>query len=106
MKYPLSEGRVGTIQGDQGLAIKCYKDSLKPKKRAIVIEETDNNKVNMIDTDPREDPREDSLAPQEETKEIQVGLKSSEISHLGTNLSPEEEAEIVDILKINIDLFV
>lgn len=32
MKYPLSNEEVGVVRGDQGLACKCYKDSLKLKK--------------------------------------------------------------------------
>ena len=105
MKYPLSEGRVGMVRGDQGLTRKCYKDSLKLKRKSMIVEEVDSHKVNMVDIDPRGDPREDSLAPQEETEEVQIAPQSSKITHLGTNLSPKKEVEIVDILKRNIDLF-
>ncbi|CAI8614509.1 unnamed protein product [Vicia faba] len=55
--------------------------------------------------DSREDPMEDNLTPREETKEVQIGSLLSKIAYLGTNLSPKEESEIVDILKKNIDLF-
>lgn len=37
MKYPLDDGRVGVIKSDQGLARKCYKDSLSRKRRPDMI---------------------------------------------------------------------
>ena len=49
----------------------------------------------MVDIDLREDPKEDSLTPQEETKEVQIGSQPSQITHLGTHFSAEEEAGII-----------
>ena len=70
MKYPLGEGRVEIVRRNQGLARKCYKDSMKIKKKLVPVESPTNHKVNVVDIDPREDPKEDSLTPQEETKEV------------------------------------
>ena len=72
----------------------------------MITKEASDHKVNMIDMDPKEDPREGNLTPREETKEVQIGSQFLEIIHLGTNLSPEEESKIMDILNKNIDLFV
>ena len=70
MKYPLSKGRVGMVHRDQGLVRKCYKDSLKLKRKVVITEEASDNKVNMIDMDPRKDHREDNITPREEIKEV------------------------------------
>lgn len=54
MKYPLDEGRVSVIKGDQGLARKFYKDSLKLKKK-VQLDHTMTEsplKVNLVDLDP------------------------------------------------------
>lgn len=32
MKYPLSDGQVGFVQGDQAISRKCYVESLKLKR--------------------------------------------------------------------------
>lgn len=75
MKYPLEEGQVGVIKGDQGLARKCYKDSLKLKNKLLqdyVITE-DPLKVNLVNLNPWKDPLTDSLKPIGELKKIQIG---------------------------------
>lgn len=54
MKYPLEGGHVRLIKGDQWLARKCYKDSLKLKKKTQQDRHTTENtfKVNLVDLDP------------------------------------------------------
>ena len=93
------------VRGDQGLVRKCYKDNMKIKRKSVMIEGQTDHKVNVVDIDPRECPREDSLVPHEETKEVQIGSQLSEITHIGTQMVADEEAEVVDILRRNIDLF-
>lgn len=55
--------RVEVIKVDQGLARKCYKVSLKLKKRSLRDQprEIDLPNVNFVDLDPWEDPPPDSL---------------------------------------------
>lgn len=79
-KYLLQDGRVGIIKGDQGIARKCYKDSMKLKKR-IHTDESDNDdqvKLNVVDIDPKEDLVEDSLTPIKDVKIVQIGAQSSQ----------------------------
>lgn len=63
MKYSLEGGHVGIVKDDQGLSRKCYKDSLKLKKK--IQQEPpmlkDSLKVNLVDLDPREDTTGDNL---------------------------------------------
>ncbi|MCI20528.1 hypothetical protein A2U01_0041690, partial [Trifolium medium] len=37
MKYPLDNGRVGTVRGDQALARHCYESSLKIRHKAVTL---------------------------------------------------------------------
>ncbi|XP_024630533.1 uncharacterized protein [Medicago truncatula] len=50
MKYPLDDGRVGTVRGDQKVARECYHASLK-----LGVKNTGALDVNLIDLDPREE---------------------------------------------------
>lgn len=61
--------------------------------------------MNLVDIDPREDPEEDSLTPIEDVKKVHIGAQISQTNQIGSNLAPEEEVEIIRILKENIDLF-
>lgn len=72
MKYPLEGGQVGVVKSDQGLASKCYKDSLKLKKKTQKKHHTTKNtlKVNLVDLDPREDLVDDSFTPIGELKKV------------------------------------
>lgn len=78
MKYPLEGVQVWVIKGDKGLSRKCYKDSLKLKKKIHQERPAMENtlKVNLVDLDPREDPLDDSLTPIGELENVQIGVKS------------------------------
>jgi hypothetical protein len=83
IKYPLEDGRVGTIKGDQALAIRCYESSLKIKHRAHGALEssrpdTQKGGVNMIsplDLDPREEFQDRMVSPIEELEQVQIGTE-------------------------------
>lgn len=79
LKYPLKYGRVGIIKGDQGISRKCYKDSLKLKKKSHADESVNDDQVkfNLVDIDPMEDPIKDSLTPIKDLKTVQIGAQSS-----------------------------
>lgn len=76
MKYPLDDGRVGVIKGNQGLARIFYKDSLKLKKKIQQDHPMTKNplKVNLIGLDPREDGEDDSLTLIGELKKVQITI--------------------------------
>jgi hypothetical protein len=113
IKYPLDNGKVGTIRGDQKLARRCYESSLKIRhKQSTKIESMASPKkgdgVNMIsplDLDPREDLTERRMSPIEELEQVQIGDMPHQITNIGTTLKPEEKEKIVAMLKKNIDLF-
>lgn len=60
--------------------------------------------INLVDVDPRAHLPEDNLSPYEGTKKIKIGKCPLEITFLGVNLDPELEAEIMLVLKHNVDL--
>ncbi|WJX77397.1 hypothetical protein P8452_60712 [Trifolium repens] len=61
IKYPLEDGSVGTIKGDQALARRCYESSLKIKHIAVnppdpappVSQKGGVNVISPLDLDPR-----------------------------------------------------
>jgi hypothetical protein len=55
MKYPLDNGKVGTIKGDQEIARKCYHKNLRMQKETKPQDVTTYHSVNMIDLNPREE---------------------------------------------------
>ena len=61
--------------------------------------------MNIVDIDPRGDMVEDSQTPIEDVKKVQIDGQVTQTIQIGSNLSPDEEAEIIRILKENIDLF-
>lgn len=105
LKYPLKDGRVGIIKGDQRIARICYKDSMKLKKsHADESVKDDQVKVNLVDIDPNEDLVEDGLTPIEDVKTLKISAQSSQTTQVDSSLSPEEEAKIIRILRENMDM--
>jgi hypothetical protein len=71
IKYPLDNGGVGTIRGDQILARQCYESSLKIKKKELSRLSVNNaNTQEAAELDPREDFQERRVSPIEELEEI------------------------------------
>jgi hypothetical protein len=98
MKYPLDDGRIGRVRGDQALARRCYESSLKIKHRASNAPESScpnaqKGGVNMIgplDLDPREEFQDSRVSPIEELEQVQIGEATHQTKNLGTALQPEE----------------
>jgi hypothetical protein len=106
MKYPLDNGKIGTIQGDQKLARECYHASMRLQKTKKKPSNEVTHEVNMIDLDPREEFQQERLEPTEDLKEISIGPQTHQTTKIGTSLPPEEEVALVNLLRKNLDLFV
>lgn len=67
------------------MARKCYKDSLKLKKKIHQDFPTIENtlKVNLVDPDPRGDPAYDSLSSIEELNKVQIGAEEFQVTQIG-----------------------
>ncbi|MCH81899.1 hypothetical protein A2U01_0002693 [Trifolium medium] len=113
MKYPLDDGRVGMVRGDQALGRQCYESSLRIKSNQALgeqmhIAEAGSEKGSMAEAtnlDPREEFRDRRVIPIEELESIQIGESSHQTTSLGTHLGEEEKDKIISILKRNVDLF-
>jgi hypothetical protein len=73
MNYPLDNGKLGTINGDQKAARECYHSSVRLQKGKRKVNNEEIHDVNMIDLYPREDFRHECLEPTEDLKEIAIG---------------------------------
>ncbi|MCI16201.1 hypothetical protein A2U01_0037343 [Trifolium medium] len=113
MKYPLDDGRVGMVRGDQALGRQCYESSLKIKCNQTPVEqmhiaEAGSREASMAETtdlDPREEFQDRRVSPMEELESIQIGEAAHQTTSLGTHLGEEEKEKIIAILKKNVDLF-
>lgn len=105
MKYPLNDGKVGTIRGDQKIARECYHNSLRLQKAKKKPNNEITHEVNMIDLDPREDFQQERLVPTEDLKEISIGPETHHTTKIGTSLSPGEETTLINLLRKNLELF-
>ncbi|WJX58397.1 hypothetical protein P8452_43858 [Trifolium repens] len=113
IKYPLDNGKVGTIKGDQALARRCYESSLKIRHRAVnatssarpVSKTGGVNMISPLDLDPREELQDIRVSPIEELEKVQIGSEAHQTTNIGTSMKPEERGKILATLKENIDLF-
>ena len=87
VKFPTDNG-VGEVKGDQMLARECYQAVLATKENhAWVIEEKEPNEIEALET---------------------VTLdkdKTGKMTRIGTTLSPEMRASLIQILQQNLDVF-
>ena len=86
-KFPTDNG-VGEVKGDQVLARECYQAMLAAKENHIwMIEEKDEDKVEAL-----------------EVMEL-VERQGTKTTRIGTTLSPEMKAKLVQFLRENLDVF-
>ena len=87
VKFPI-ENSVGVVKGDQVLARECYQTVLATKENHTwMIEEKKEDKVEAL-----------------EIVELVKG-KTAKTTRIGTTLSPEMKARLVQFLKENLDVF-
>ncbi|CAJ2642757.1 uncharacterized protein LOC123899916 [Trifolium pratense] len=116
MKYPLDNGRVGMVRGDQALGRQCYESSLRVKHirkstdqvntfeaSNFRIESADIEEV--TDLDPREEFKDQRVSPIENLEPVQIGSAEHQVTYIGTQLNNEEKERIVATLRSNVDLF-
>jgi hypothetical protein len=82
IKYPLDNGGVGTLKGDQFVARQCYQSSLRIRKPPSTEIKHDNNMVEAADLDPREDFHEDRVSPIDELEEVCIGAEEHQTTKL------------------------
>jgi hypothetical protein len=81
IKYPLDDGRVGTVRGAQALARRSYESSLKIKHRACNKSESPRpnaqkggvNMINPLDLNPKEEFQDRRVSLIEELEQVQIG---------------------------------
>ncbi|GAU41237.1 hypothetical protein TSUD_280360 [Trifolium subterraneum] len=113
IKYPLNNGKIRVVKGDQALARKYYESSLKIRhKLSKPVSPPDNgertNGINMVsitDLDPREEFQDRRVSIIEDLEQVQIGEQPHQTTNVGTSLHPEEKEKIIAILRNNIDLF-
>jgi len=105
MKYPLDDGGVGTIKGDQKIARECYLASLKLRRKGTPVKDSKGDSVNMIDLDPCEEHQQERLEPTQALKEVMIGPHPHQSTKIGTSLAPSEEENLIQLLQKNLDLF-
>ncbi|GAU43737.1 hypothetical protein TSUD_365860 [Trifolium subterraneum] len=112
IKYPLNNGKIGVVRGDQTLARKCYESSFKIRHKANKPppprpqEERTNevNTVNATDLDLREEFQDRRVSPIEDLELVQISEKPHQTTNIGTNLQPAEREKIITLLHSNRDL--
>ncbi|MCI17837.1 hypothetical protein A2U01_0038988, partial [Trifolium medium] len=99
IKYPLDDGRIGMVRGDQALGRQCYESSLRLKSSQATgeqmhITEASKERVNAVETtdlDPREEFQDRRVSPIEELESIKIGEAAHQTTSLGTHLGEEEK---------------
>ncbi|XP_020201791.1 uncharacterized protein LOC109787663 [Cajanus cajan] len=101
VKYPLPNGDVGVLKVDQEVARKCYKDSLKARRRLYTAPAEKH--IHSVELDPRMGQFDHRPAPAEDVKEMEV-MEGRNVK-IGTSLTPEDEERLVKVLKENVSAF-
>ncbi|GAU32939.1 hypothetical protein TSUD_153560 [Trifolium subterraneum] len=90
IKYPLDNGGVGIVRGDQALG------------EALV---NTTNMSEATELDPREEFHEGRVSPIEDLEEIKIGSEPHQVTNIGTTLPAEEKDKVIETLRRNVDLF-
>ncbi|GKV11500.1 hypothetical protein SLEP1_g22757 [Rubroshorea leprosula] len=94
MKFPTPQG-VGVLKGNQKMARACYQDTFKKVELAVAPRGSENN--------PRESSRKQSQPVEAVPLNPDVPERTVKI---GTKLTEEERAELLEFLRVNQDVFV
>ncbi|MCI07891.1 hypothetical protein A2U01_0028960, partial [Trifolium medium] len=92
IKYPLDNGKVGTVRGDQPLARRCYESSLKIRHKTqsgnasphVGTREKGINMISSTDLDPREEFYDRRVSPIEDLEQVQIRKEVHQVTNLGS----------------------
>lgn len=88
MKYPIDNGPIWVIKGDQEVARNYYRDNLKVNNMAEVISlKPNSHSINFVDFNTREK----FMMPTENLKTMQIGSQSFQTTKIRTSLSMNRE---------------
>ncbi|PNX69328.1 hypothetical protein L195_g056660, partial [Trifolium pratense] len=92
MKYPLDNGGVGTIKGDQLLARRCYESSLKIQHKipcgntgfrsGDFRNQGGRSRVGLLSTDPREESLEKQVNLMQKAERMRFGSEPRQASNI------------------------
>ncbi|RDX84072.1 hypothetical protein CR513_34929, partial [Mucuna pruriens] len=96
--YPTAGG-VGAIWADSSVAKRCYQDSLRVGQGRLAVNTL------SLELDSRCHEERERPLPVEKLKEVQVGPLENQRTRVGTTMTKEQEAELVQCLQQNSDVF-
>lgn len=105
MNYPVEKGGIRTIRGNQKVARDCYHANLRLQNKTKKKGKEKPFSANVIDLDPREEYQQERLEPTEELKGILIRPQPYQTTKIGTFLEPDEEKDLVQLLRNFLDLF-
>lgn len=108
LKYPLPEGRVGTIRGDHQEARECYLSSMETAREDPILIDAPIYEVphtNFECWDLRLGAGAERHIPMEDLKKVHIDPNTHQLTKIGIFLSADEERGLVNQLIKNIDLF-
>lgn len=85
LKYPLEDGRVGIMKGDKGISMKCYKDSLRLKRKSYADELIKGDQLNLVNIDPKEKLSKNQLTNKENIRKMQNSVQSVHPTQIGAS---------------------
>lgn len=104
MKFPSVKGTICTVRADQKTTRQCYAAGLKIPPY-IPQKERQQPETIMVDLDPRTN-TDDIIQPQGDMKPFVLGKSDNQTTTIGADLGPNDERNLIKLLKDNVQLFV
>ncbi|GKV48032.1 hypothetical protein SLEP1_g54871 [Rubroshorea leprosula] len=113
MKFPTPQG-VGVLKGNQKMARACYQDTFKKVELTVAPRGSENSKptqpgqqtMSISDIEHRPEGVEQKAEPVEPVETVPLNPDVTERTvKIGTKLTKEERAELLEFLRVNQDVF-
>ncbi|GKV29043.1 hypothetical protein SLEP1_g38016 [Rubroshorea leprosula] len=114
MKFPTPQG-VGVLRGNQKMARACYQDTFKKVELAAALggsfessrpTQPDKQTMSLSDIEYRPEGVEQKVEPVEPVETVHLNPDVPERTvKIGTKLTEEEQAELLEFLRVNQDVF-